>query len=167
LIFTVEGSAMREKQRFCHHVAGLGPYASTRFFGKVCDDPVSGAVFTHDLRATGVVFDTPPWLLLVNPQTFHPTANRTANQNSHALPALDVDDVRDDDIPYGGDCVWRVFLRARYARQEFVKRLTAHATLVRDADVVVGLVVGRASRAMIRWREPANVTPLLAMRLVK
>jgi sugar/nucleoside kinase (ribokinase family) len=94
-------------------VAALGGRAG--FVGQVADDQL-GAIFTHDIRATGVAFDTPPkgdgsptgrCLILVTPD-----AQRTMNTfrgaaHELSVDALDADQIRDAAILYLEAYLWR------------------------------------------------------------
>ena len=96
-------------------LAGIAALGKTcGFIGQVCDDQL-GAVFTHDVRALGIRYDTPPvkgdvptarCLILVTPD-----AQRTMNTflgASQFLPesALDLDLIRSAGILYLEGYLW-------------------------------------------------------------
>lgn len=78
-------------------LAGFASFGGkAAFIGKVADDQL-GEVFTHDMRAQGVTFDTPP--LTKGPETARclilvtPDANRTMNTYLGACTELSPEDV--------------------------------------------------------------------------
>src|SRR5690606_26948824 len=80
--------------------AGLASFgARTAFFGKVSSDHL-GAIYTHDIRAQGVAFDTRP--LDGNPPTARsmifvtPDGERSMNTYLGACVELDPEDVEAD-----------------------------------------------------------------------
>ncbi|MCP4182598.1 MAG: adenosine kinase [Hyphomicrobiales bacterium] len=80
-------------------VASLGGNAA--YIGKICDDPL-GKIFTHDIRASGVAYDTKP--LENEPPTARsfifvtPDSERSMNTYLGACMELGPDDVEEDKI---------------------------------------------------------------------
>jgi sugar/nucleoside kinase (ribokinase family) len=105
-------------------VASLG--GSSQYIGKVSDDQL-GAVFVHDLRSTGVVYDTSlakdgtptgRCLILVTPD-----AHRTMRPFLGAAHELTADDVHDDAVAGAAITYAEGFWDAECARQAFEKAL--------------------------------------------
>lgn len=105
-------------------VASLG--GSSQYIGKVNDDQL-GEVFVHDLRSTGVAYDTPVakggaptgrCLIFVTPD-----AHRTMRPFLGAAHELTVDDVREDAVASAQVTYAEGFWDAECARDAFRKAL--------------------------------------------
>ena len=111
-------------------VASLG--GTSRYVGKVSDDQL-GAVFVHDLRSTGVVYDTQlaaggaptgRCLILVTPD-----AHRTMRPFLGAAHELTADDVPDEAVAAAQVSYTEGFWDAECARDAFQKALrVAHGS---------------------------------------
>jgi len=105
-------------------VASLG--GSSQYIGKVSDDQL-GEVFVHDLRSTGVVYDTsaategaPTGRCLV---FVTPDAHRTMRPFLGAAHELTVDDVREEAVAAAAVTYAEGFWDAECARDAFAKAL--------------------------------------------
>src|SRR3954454_3600944 len=105
-------------------VASLG--GSSQYIGKVSKDQL-GEVFVHDLRSTGVVYDTPVGrdgaptgrcLILVTPD-----AHRTMRPFLGAAHELTVDDVHEEAVAAAAVTYAEGFWDAECAREAFAKAL--------------------------------------------
>jgi len=130
-------------------VANLGARAA--FVGKVRDD-ILGRAFTHDIRAEGVTFDTPPagegpstarCYILVTPD-----GERTMNTYLGAAQQLDPDDVDAETVAASAITYLEGYLwDPRDAKDAFLKA----AAIAHDAKRLVALTLSDAF-CVDRWR---------------
>ena len=131
-------------------LAGFGARAA--FVGKVKDDEL-GRVFTHDIRAAGVAFDTPP--AVDGPSTARcyvvvtPDGQRTLNTYLGAAQHLSPGDVNPDTVAAAAIIYLEGYLwDPRNAKDAFLKA----AAIAHDAGRMVALTLSDAF-CVDRWRD--------------